>query len=378
MTVKVGFLGIGQAGSNICEIAELYEYRTAIINTSPEDLDSIQLIKNKLLVGRNGGAGKDRKIAKGDVKGDYKKITEFVSDKFKDTDIELIYVVFSTGGGTGSGMGPLVIDLLTKMIPNKKFGAIAVLPSLSESTVAQVNSIDCLRELVDLNVPSFIVDNDKYSRMNPSSSRKQLFDTVNNAIVDDFNLILNTKRQSSKYGNVDTKDLIKLLSTPGASVIGVADLDPELVKEGQTIQKQIIKSWEESTYAQMEYDGVVKRMGFIWEVDDRLTKLINYEELNREVGNPLEVFEGIYRPSEDGEQSVISVLTGLSFPEDRMLEVNEQLEKNKEGFAAKKDYSVLASTDTSWFSEAREETTVKKSNTIADDDDLEDLFSKYN
>jgi tubulin-like protein CetZ len=377
MAIKVGFLGVGQAGSNIAEIAELYEYRTAIINTSPEDLESIQLIQNKLLVGRNGGAGKDRKVAKGDVKGDYKRITEFVADKFKDEEIELIYVVFSTGGGTGSGMGPLVIDLLTKMVPNKKFGAIAVLPSMKESTVAQVNSIECLRELVGLNVPTFIVDNDKYARTNTSASRKQLYDTVNNKVIDDFNLILNTKRQSSKYGNVDTKDLIKLLSTPGASVIGVADLDPELFNEGHTIQKQIIRSWEDSAYAQLEYDGVVRRMGYIWEVNDRLTKLINYDELYREVGNPLEVFEGIYKPGDNGGQSVVSVLTGLSFPEDRMMEVNQQLQKNKEGFAAKKEYDLLSSADTSWFSDAREETTVKKSKATADEDDLADLFSKY-
>jgi cell division GTPase FtsZ len=376
MAVKVGFLGIGQAGSNICEVAELYQYRTAIINTSPEDLESIQLINNKLLVGTNGGAGKDRKIAKSDVKDDYKSIVGFVNDKFRSEDVELIYVVFSTGGGTGSGMGPLVIDLLTKMIPGKKFGAVAVLPSMKESTVAQVNSIDCLREIVALNVPTFIVDNDKYVRANPNASRKQLFDAVNNAIIDDFNLILNTERSASKYGNLDTKDMIKLLSTPGATVIGVANIDPEAVKEGVTLQKQIIRSWEQSAYAPIEYDGVVRRMGFIFEVDERITKLINYDELHREVGSPLEVFEGIYK-SDGQEQAAISILTGLSFPEDRMKDVTTQLEKNKESFVAGRDYDVLSGTDTSWFSQAREETTVKKSKGNADEDDLSALFGKY-
>jgi cell division GTPase FtsZ len=376
MALKVGFLGIGQAGSNICEIAELYNYRTAIMNTSPEDLESIQLINNKLLVGSNGGAGKDRRIAKSDVKGDYKQISKFVSDKFIGDDIELIYVVFSTGGGTGSGMGPLVVDLLTRMIPGKKFGVIAVLPSMKESTVAQVNSIDCLREIVALNVPTFIVDNDKYDKANPSASRKQLFDAVNNAVINDFNLIVNTERVASKYGNLDSKDMIKLLSTPGATVIGAVEIKPEAVKEGLTLQKQMIRSWEQSPYAPVEYDGVVKRMGFIFEVDDRITKLINYDELHREIGSPLEVFEGIYKP-DDEQQVAISILTGLSFPEDRMKDVTAQLEKNKESFVSEREYNVLSGADTSWFTQARAETTIKKSKGNADDDDLSDLFGRY-
>lgn len=376
MTIKVAMLGLGQAGSNICEIAELYQYRTAIMNTSPEDLESIQLVKSKLLVGRNGGAGKDRRVAKSDVKGYFKEITAFVNDKFRDSDIEMIYLVFSSGGGTGSGMGPMVIDILQKMVPHKKFGAIAVLPSRTESAVAQVNSIECLRELVKLHVPTFIVDNDKFSEQNPSMSRKQLYDTINNQIIGDFNAILNTKRDASKYGNIDGKDLIKILSTPGASIISTTMLNVEGLQHGQTLQKQIIDELQYSVYAPIEYDGVTKRMGFIFEVDDKVTKEIGYDEINREIGSPLEVFEGFYKPKE-GRQTVTTIITGLSFPEGRMKDVTERLELSKDDFAAKKEYDLLSSTDTSWFSDMREETVVKQPTKKFEDEDLNDLFGKY-
>lgn len=374
MKNKVGFLGIGAAGSNICEIAELYGYRTSVINTSPEDLAAIQLIQNKLLVGKQGGAGKDRRIAKGEVKGNFQEIAEFVADKFKE--IELIYVVFSTGGGTGSGMGPIIIDLLKKFVPNKTFGGIVILPSKSESAVAQANNIECVRELVALEIPGFCVDNEKAASMFPNLSRKSLYDTVNNHVMDQFNAFLITERTPSKYGNLDSKDRLKLLCTGGNTIIATAEID--FNADGMTIQKQIIESLNNSLFAPLEYDGVVRRIGFIYELDDKATKDATHEQIVREVGKPLEVFEGFYKPSKDGKNTVVTILAGLSYPEDRIADSKKVLESSKDDLSIKREYNVLTEVDTGWFSGIREETTVKKSERkLKDEADLEDLWSKY-
>lgn len=377
--MKIGFLGIGQAGSNICETAELSEYRTAIINTSPEDLDSIKLVSNKLLLGKNGGAGKDRRISKADFKKNYNDVIKFVSDKFSDKDIEIVYVVFSTGGGTGSGLGPIVIDILKNFYPQKKFGAVAILPALNESMVAQVNSIECLKELLQLKVPTFIIDNDKYSQYNKGYSKKDLYDTINEEFIDDLNLILNTERKSSKYGNIDNKDIMKILTTPGAIEIGVSDLSNN---KDIPFAKKVIQSFDQSVYARMELDGIVKKLGYIFETKADTTKDIKFDELYTDIGTPLEVFEGYYLSEKEKNESVIVIASGLSFPEGRMKLTTDKISNSKDSLKDEKTYDVLNSTDTSWFLEARDEAQVDTSKQmkeakVSSIEDIEDLFSRY-
>lgn len=376
MKNKIGFLGVGAAGSNVCDIAELYGYRTSVINTSPEDLEAVQIVQNKLLVGNQGGAGKDRRLAKGEVKGHFEDITRFAADKFKDT--EMIYVVFSSGGGTGSGMGPIIIDLLRnrKQLQDKIFGAIVILPAKTESAVAQANNIECIRELVALDIPGFVIDNEKASAMFPGASRKSLYDKTNNYIIDQLNAFLLTKRKSSKSGNLDARDRLKVLTTPGNTVIVTTRVD--LNTDGMGIQKQIIESVNSSLFAPLEYDGVVKRFGFIYDMDESLTKDAAHDLIVREIGRPLEVFEGVYTPGDDKSNVIVTAISGLSYPEDRVMESRKVLDSNRDELSSRKEYGALGSADTNWFSGMREETAVKKKeNPIGTEEELEDLWSKY-
>lgn len=379
MAVKIGFLGIGAAGANICEVAEGLNFHTAIMNTSPEDLDAIKLVKNKLLLGIQGGAGKDRRIAKQEVRSFHRDILNFVENKFYEKDIDLIYVVFSSGGGTGSGIAPMTIDMLKKLLPNKNFGAMVILPDLNESVVAQANSQECLKELASLNIPTIIIDNNKYIEANKDScvTRQKLYNTINSHVLDDLNVLINTKRPASRYGNIDNQDILKLLLTPGVMSIGIThDLDLTF-KEG-SLQKQILKSWEESPYPQLELDRVISRMGIIYELEEKYTSMINYQELYKEIGTPLELFEGIYEPNTKATQKIISVITGLSFPITRVKGMNEIINKNKELFVVKKDFS-FESDSLDWFSEVRDiaTTTITENDELSDNLDLSNLFAKY-
>ena len=373
--IKVGFVGIGQAGSNVAEIAELYGYRTAVCNTSPEDLDAIQLIKNKVLLGTNGGAGKDRKMAKKDAKLNYDQIVNLIKDKFDG--IDMIYFVFSTGGGTGSGMSPMMIDVVRQLIPDKKFGCVAILPTKTESIVSQINTINCLKEIVKLEIPSFLADNDKLASKGKPKSRKELFDRMNNYIIDSFNLILNSDRQPSKYGNLDQQDIIRLLSTPGMSVITTTSIgSKERQEEGFSFGKKIMSSWDNSFFAPLEYDKKITRMGFIFEINEATTKLVNYDEMKMEIGNPLEIFEGYYLPEEDKNEVIISILTGLSYPVKRIEELKQIISKG-EISSEDRDYdSLFDGIDTKWFDNARDKKTLKTLQNEIDEDEEYDEFEE--
>lgn len=376
MASKIAFLGLGQAGSNICEVAERSNYLTGVINTSPEDLNALKLVKNKFLVGIEGGSGKDRRIAKTELKSYYTDIAEFVKSTYKDPEVELIYVTFSTGGGTGSGMGPLIIDVLRSLVPNKKFGAVAILPSATESTVAHANSYECIKELSSLSVPTILIDNDKCSSVNSQISRKKLYDTVNEAFIDDLDMILRVQRPASLYGNIDSKDVLKLLCTPGVTSLGILTE----FSETMSLQKQMIRSLEESPYAPLEFDRVVSRIGVIYEVRETTTKLIQYDELNKDLGIPLELFEGIYLKPTD--ETVVTIVSGQSFPMGRINTIMETISKNKELFTTRKDFTIK-SDSFDWFAEKREEVTFSSGIDKVDVEDsidkidISDIFSRY-
>ena len=356
--IKIGFIGLGQCGSNIAEIAELYSYRTAVCNTSPEDLEAIELIKNKVLLGSNGGAGKDRRLAKKDAKENYTKVVNLINEKFQG--IEMVYFIFSAGGGTGSGMSPMMIDVVRRLIPKKKFGCITILPTKEESPVAQINALECLKEITRLEIPSFIVDNEKMLSSGKFTSRKDLFDKVNDYIINCFNLILNTNRIPSKYGNLDQQDIIKLLSTPGCSVIATADIsEKERKANGFSFGKKVMASWDSSYFAPLEYDKNIVRTGYIYEIKDDTSNIVNYKEIEREAGKPIETFEGYYS-SKDSDETVISIITGLSYPVKRINEIKKIIEGSKDGSGEERDYeSVFDEIDTSWFAKAREKTQLK-------------------
>lgn len=73
----------------------------------------------------------------------------------------MIFVIFASGGGTGSGAGPMLID------EGKTVGAITVLPAQSESVKSHINSYECFSELTGISGTGacFILDNDKGDKL---------------------------------------------------------------------------------------------------------------------------------------------------------------------------------------------------------------------
>ena len=84
------------------------------------------------------GCNKDRRKAKQLVIDDYDSIATEMDAKIK---ADIIFVVFASGGGTGSGAGPMLCDLLID--DGKTVGAVTVLPALDESIKSHVNAYEC-------------------------------------------------------------------------------------------------------------------------------------------------------------------------------------------------------------------------------------------
>lgn len=322
---SIGVLGVGQAGGNIAEIAATMGFQTALINTNQRDGLVNTRVEKKYFVPGYNGAGQDRSIGVRAVNENYRELIDFVQRSFKN--IKLLLVAFSTDGGTGSGMSPLLIDLLLDHLPGVDIGAIAVVPDRNVLAGNRINAAECIEEISKIDSLSsvFLVDNDQLRKLNPQSSKHQIYLSSNHQVMDAINNVLQVTKKSSLYGNFDETDLMNILSTRGVTVIASTTITD--AKTTADVASRIQQSWATSIFCPVESTGVI-RAGIIYEGPEKAAKLINVPAVFERVGEPLELFEGTYISESD--PTITTILAGLPFPAKRMHALEESLEKNKD------------------------------------------------
>lgn len=323
--LKFGVIGVGAAGNQIVKLCAEEEMENIVaINASKMDLECVKEYVEDCILIDGEGCGKDRKIAKTNFKKEIKEILPVLNEKFKDCAV--VVIVGSTGGGTGSGMVPILANVL-KDVAKKNVIAMSIIPKHTETMKAQYNSIECLKEIDQLNIPYVVYDND-----NVKGNTIQTFDRINNCIVEDIKILMGELNVPSSYGIMDEMDTKKVIFTPGMMKVGKLSGIKENYLDQDGLSQLILKSINQSLCADSERDRVVKRAGYILNLDKQILSIFNKESnsLNKEVGVPMEAFEqlNVIEESEPGKIAVI--LSGLSFPNTRVEEMVEIIETHEE------------------------------------------------
>lgn len=305
MKRNVAFICVGQAGGNIGYLFEKKGYNVLYLNTAEGDLKSLDKASNKYhLKGGVGSAGnrdKAKQLLAEDFDGVIEKIRETITEKY-------VFVVFSSGGGTGSGQSPLLLDILLEEFgeveeveddalyvpePEKYFSAITILPAGNILTEAR-NSYNCCKDLKDVEGlgATFILDNE---------TRSDKF-VINRIFADNLDRVLSIPSEHcSSHGAVDEEELKRaIFCTPGMAVIGY------LPKEKSSLDALITQVRTESIYAPIQNDGVV--MNYVTSTIDEL----DFEELSNTFGQPNSKF------SARNDKCDILLMTGLNYPLDRL------------------------------------------------------------
>lgn len=321
----IGILGVGQAGGNIAEIASTLGFQSALINTNQRDGLVNAKVEKKYFVPGYNGAGQDRSVGLEAVNEHYSEIIDFVKQSFKN--IKLLLVAFSTDGGTGSGMSPLLIDLLIDQLPGVKIGAISIVPERNVLAGNRINAAECIQEIskIDGIASVFMVDNDQMRKLNPQSSKQQIYLSSNHQVIKAIDLVLQITQKSSIYGNFDETDLMNILNTRGVTLISSTTITE--ARTTSDAASQIHLSWANSIFCPVESTGVI-RAGLIYEGPEKMSKLIHVPSIFERVGEPLQLFEGTY--ISESEPTITTILAGLPFPTRRLLSLEESLEKNKD------------------------------------------------
>lgn len=302
MKKEIGFVAIGQAGGNIGKLFEKMGYTVLYINTSEEDLKTLTEASHKFHLEGGDGCNKDRTKAKKLLAKNIEKVMKEVSGKVPQ---KLVFTIFSAGGGTGSGIGPMLTAILEQDM-DKTVGAITILPDERESVKAHVNAWDCVRELADIEEigASFFIDNN-------SGKGKLKLNEIFVRLLDDFISI--PEKKASVLGNIDRAEIKEVLSAKGAAIIS-------RTSRQDTATARVIEHLRKGIFAELDEVKAVKYMAVLAAGSQAS---INLQTLQAEFGIAYDIFQGF-----EGEQT-ICCLSGLRFPFSRMEKIKGKAIENQ-------------------------------------------------
>lgn len=332
LNVKV--VGIGNCGNQIALLAHKEAHCDVFaINTAENDLSMLPDDIPKKVIGDAEGTGKSRNAAKKFLKD---SIMELIgSEEFTTfmSDAEVVLIVGSLGGGTGSGMAPITYSIIRDMYRSKTGDPIVsilvgVIPRLSEGYSTQVNTLDYAHELFDvLEHPTYMLyDNNNYAK---EAAHKTL-QMVNQEVVHDIEIMQCKYNIATPYDSIDSRDMKTLLSSPGLiSMAGLFGLKEKDI-DGTTIENLLIEKIKKSAHVELQRDGIVSRTGLITNLSTNMNETFDAHitEVRKFVGEPTEEFLHIaVNEGKSLPNNVVLILTGMTKPIDRIDKIRERIEE---------------------------------------------------
>ena len=380
--LEVGLIGIGNAGNQVATLAsEKLGIDVFAINSSRQDFDTIPDSIPKKLIGDEKGAGKNRSDAKAFLK---KQIMDLMSDEdFKNFMVskEVVYICSSTGGGTGSGMAPIMSSIIGNSFKNsdgsdKIIILIGILPTLLEAYSTQVNTLDYLTELYQtLEDPTYMLyDNDKLSKKSTCDMMK----AINTSIVDDISVMMGMHTPTTPYASIDEKDMKVILNTQGRiAIASLTDLKEKDLDE-TTIEDLLINDIKTNTHSELQRDKVVRRTGVITNLSENINSTFNTHipEIQEFIGSPVDEFEHIYVNSDRKmPNNVFLIMAGLSKINDRIHKINDRIEEIEEAQKGNdEEDDALSEQDVNKLNEKRNYRRSSENSDV----NLKDIFSRFN
>lgn len=297
MKQDVLFIGIGQAGSNIAYEMKKKGFQTFYINSTNDDVNLLDISDNlKYHIPGATGCGRNRGKALNYTREHFTDIENLIMTKFPM--FKHIYVCFSTGGGTGSGISPILLSILSKKYQNKNFGYVAVLPSRFESIDIKSNALECytqLQKLENISNSFFLDNNNDYDD----------YIEINKIFADEFDRFSNITANKSVKGNIDDDELEKLMSTKGNVVFASYD--------GSELKVSEIFTQNDS------------RCEKAFVINGNLNP-ITIEHIADKFSKPIRLFKGYNDNLKDSYAGIF----GLDLPTARLVELQEEVLKDND------------------------------------------------
>lgn len=336
--LKVGVLGLGNCGSQVAALAnEKLKIPVYVLNTSANDLEMIPKSIPRDTFGGKGteadkGAGKDRDLAKKFASVNIHEI--LMSDamhQFLDP-LEVVFIVGSAGGGTGSGTAPMITDIISDMFPEIVFILVGVLPDEHEALGPQTCALEYLDELKKIlfpNISYMLYDNDKRGYLTSSV----MMETINAEIVEDIDVIRGSYNYATKFNSIDDQDMLRIITFPGRIFVARLTKFKEKDCDVKDIEEQIIDKIKFNDHVEFQRSKEVKATGIITNLSQTLNAAFNtnIEKIVSFIGEPSQSFIHTYVNDErTQDNNVFLIISGSSYPMDRENRIIDRIKEAEE------------------------------------------------
>ena len=353
-------IGIGQCGTKIADLFALVDFEALAINTSKGDLEYLKHIPpdRRVLVGESltGGKGVNanpilgREAMKRDLPMVMRKINSIIG--FEDVDI--FFLTFGFGGGTGAGGTPVLAQALKEEYPDSLVVAIGALPLREEGIRPTINAAITIDKLSKIADSIIAIDNNKLKETGDDISRA--YERINYTIVERIASLLALVDVPGEQ-TLDASDLKFVLKAFGSfATVGYAKADASRVK---SLSRLIIKSFEsEGLYLEVNIESALYGLVAIHGPPEVLKASEIFEALDYLTGKirGKQIFRGFYPDPREREVEVVTLLSGIY--ESKSI---EEIVKRAKEYARS-------------FMEAKEEAESKKRELLSGLPDFDDIY----
>ena len=307
MSVKrrYGFVGLGQMGGNVVKSIHTKRYSVMAANTAQSDLDGLDIPEeSKYHILGGYGSSKERKKAKQLLAENncenFDLLINEIKERFKDCQV--IFLVGSSGGGSGSAIVP-AIKMRLRAETDKIICVVTCTPDDNASIKELMNCYEFFQELesIEGGGATFIIDNNK--------NKEKL--VLNEQFACYLDAFLNCETTSTR-GVVDRAEIENVLSQRGTCIVN---------KQGsnKATTQTVIERIRDNIYVPLENDGVVANIALV-----NSNNNVRLNEIIESVGKPLATFEGW-----ESDATVLAI-SGCSLPYKKLEEIKQKIDDNKD------------------------------------------------
>ena len=238
--MKLALIGVGNAGGKIADRIVEFETETgrslcrfsAVINTASIDLEKITHIprENRVLIGQTDerskghGAGADPELGAELAKQDVPELARFL-DSVPLHDIDAFLVVGGLGGGTGSGGGPVLAEVLSQRYDEPVYG-LGIVPGKDEGGRASLNAARSVQSYTEETDGLVLFDNNAWTE--GTDTVEGGYERTNFEIVKRVVTLLSAGEYDGSTVSenaMDSSDINRTLAVGGVSTIAYAEAE---------------------------------------------------------------------------------------------------------------------------------------------------------
>jgi cell division protein FtsZ len=323
-------VGCGGAGNNCINRLQQHNLQgatTIAINTDKQHLEMIEADK-KILIGKNitqgMGVGGDPRLAM--------KCVDVSKPVIEDVlrDVELVFVIAGMGGGTGTGIAPLIAEIAKQQ--GSIVVGIATTPFKMERLRVNIAKVGLLHLRKYAN-SLIILDNNKLSKIAPKLPMNEAFGVVDNLIAEIIFGITDTINQPSLI-NLDFADVKAIMCNGGIATM--------LFGEGTTSNTDlIIKNSLRNPLMESNYKGAIGALIHITGGEKLSLKMVQEitAGITYKLDNRANIIMGAsIRPELGKRVKVLTIMTGLQPPK-YLCPVDDELRDNIRERMPRPDFS---------------------------------------